>query len=511
MRPVFLPPSLSAAEAGARNAAPIHVTEGALTAVLVVWGCFQPWAFGTMHEWSQWLALALAIVAFALALVPRMLELRVGQGARRTAPWRVLVRLPALWLSAGLLLYVVVQSANPGWAYRQSSSHWWMERQSHIAWLPSGYTAPFTLMNEWRKLVIWCSPLLAGCAAWLGITRRRTSVFLLGAILVNGTLVALLGIAQKFFHAPGIYWRVVFPNTENFGSFVYRNHAAAYLLLILLLATGLSARAYLRGEARMRRSTPSPFLALLGVLCIAAIFYSASRLGTVLAVGALLLYGAAIIHQLRRQSGARVWLPVTFAIVVVVAVGWIAMTVMSADPRARLQTLVSGTDQFSLRGRIYAFEVTRRMIGDSPVFGVGAGGFRFMSPAYVGDFPEITHEVFLGERNAFYVRHWTLNESHSDFLQFTAEFGLVGGLAIAALLGCAMSAFASRARRAHPVALSGLVAVTATLLYATCDFPFQNPAVVATLVLFLPLALRLADLEAPHATEDTSGPSVGNR
>lgn len=506
-----LPPSFSAAEAGALKIAPTHPIELALTAVLAMWGSFQPWAFGTMHEWSQWLALALAIVAFALALLPRSLELSAGQGIGLTTPWRVLVRVPVLWLSAGLLLYIVVQAVNAGWIYRQSASHWWMERQSHRSWLPSGYVAPFALMNEWRKVVIWSSPLLAGCAAWLGITRRRTVIFLLGAILANGILIALLGIVQKFFHAPGIYWRFIFPNTENFGSFVYRNHAAAYLFLILLLATGLSARAYLRGEARMRRSTPSPVLALLAAVCAAALFYSASRLGTVLAGGALLFYGAAILLHLRRQASARMWLPVMFAIIVLTGLSWVATVVIRADPRARLKTLLSGGDQFSLRGRIYAFEVTRRMIDDAPAFGVGAGGFRFMSPAYVGDFPEITHEVFLGEHNAFYVRHWVLNESHSDFLQFTAEFGIVGGLGIAGLLGSALSTFSSRARRAHPVALSGLIATITILLYATCDFPFQNPAMVATLVLFLTLAVRLADLEASHAPADTSGPSSENQ
>jgi O-antigen ligase len=474
----------------------IHPAEKAVTVLLALWTVFQPWAFGTMHVWSQSIALALAVLAFATALYPRLI---VADGRTfRIAPWRLLIRLPLFWLTVAVFAYAAVQALNPAWAYRQSVTHWWLERQPAIAWLPSGVEAPFERMNAWRKIFIWASPLLAGCAIWLGITRRRTAQALLVTLVVNATLVGVYAITQQAAGMKKIFWHFDFPQSSGpFGSFVYKNHAAAYLLVAFAAACGLAIASYLRGSARGARSTPAPVLGFLAVVIAVATVFSLSRLGAVLTALSTLLLLAAFGWSLRRRAASAWWLPLVVGVVLAAGAGGYATTQLdTAKVKKGLERLTQGVDESSPKIRIYAYHLTLEMVSDYPLFGIGAGGFRHLAPAYTAPFPAVTQSNIFAGSSWKSVRSYGVNETHSEPLQFAAEFGLVGGLLLAALAAFAFAALTRAAGTAHPLALAALVAFLSLGLFSLLDFPLHNPAIVAALVLVGTVCYRLSELDA---------------
>lgn len=83
-------------------------------------------------------------------------------------------------------------------------------------------------------------------------------------------------------------------------------------------------------------------------------------------------------------------------------------------------------DMSSLHTRLTWFKNTTAMIVDHPILGVGRGNWPIIYPAYAGvyDDPYLgIHEIDLGPRkkSKLYV-----NVAHNDWLQITAETGIVG-------------------------------------------------------------------------------------
>lgn len=477
----------------------IHPAEKVVTGILALWTVFQPWAFGTMHVWSQSIALALAGLAFAVSLYPRLIV--VDGRTLRIAPWRLLVRLPLFWLTLAVFAYAAVQALNPAWAYRQSLTHWWLERQPAIAWLPSGIEAPFERMNAWRKLFIWAAPLLAGCALWLGITRRRTAQTLLVTLVVNAALVGVYAITQQASGMRKIFWYFDFPQASGpFGSFVYKNHAAAYLLAAFAAACGLAIASYLRGSMRGARSTPAPVFGFLAVVIALATVFSLSRLGAVITALSGLLLLVAFGWSIRRRAASASWLPLAIGLVLAAGGGAYAATQLdTAKVKKGLERLTQGVDENSPKVRIYTYHLTLRVFDDYALWGIGAGGFRYLASAYHHEFPAIGQSnSFGGSRKWKSIRLYGVNEAHSEPLELAAEFGVIGGLLLAGVTAFALAAVTRAANTAHPIALSALVAFLALGLFSLFDFPLHNPAVVAALVLFGTLSCRLTELETEN-------------
>lgn len=476
------------------KSAPIHPAEMALAAVLAAWVVFVSWAFGTMHVWAQFTAMALAGLAFALAVFPR----RIPDTLTIAQPVRVLVRLPLFWLGLALLGYVALQASNPAWVWRQDDKVWWLERRDALTWLPAGIDAPLDRMSTWRVLVIWASPFLAVTAAWLGLTRRRTVQFLTVLFVVNATAIALLGIVQKVSGTNKIFWEYAF-KAEVFGTFIYRNHGAAYLLLGIAVALGLGIRHYLHGEARGARSTPAPVFAFLAVLLAAGVVVSTSRLGAVFGSGLMVLLLGVFATQLLRSGLARRTLPIFAAIAVTGFGGWALSQVDLERFFQRFSELTDGEGEASLHIRVSAAEMAREMWVDHPWLGIGAGGYRHLEALYSPRVPVLPREITFTDRNRHHVsRYWT-HDAHNDHLQLLAELGLAGGLLAYGLLAGGLAALTARHRRSNSLVYAVLLATMTLLVLAVFDFPFLNPAILGSLALLIPLACRWADLEPTSA------------
>lgn len=490
MLPPVVPPRPLGHRIESAKFTPISTREWAVAATLCVWLTFLPWAFGTVRVWGQLIALALAIGALLIAVFWRA---PTGT-AEAVPPWPALPRLPLFWISIAVLGYVIAGSLNPNWTYVNNGTAWWMKRTSAVPGLPAGVDTPFSEMNGWRQLVIWLSPICAASALWLGITRRRLLQLLISTMAVNGAAISLLGIVQRSTRAEAIFWRFDFQKSAFFGSFIYKNHAAAYLIIALLSAAGLALWHYRHGLRVGARSTPAPLFALLALLISAGLLYSRSRIGIALSAIALASFLVWSVRLLVRETAGRAWLPITTIILFVLLGGigfWqtgaFALRLPSAGPAVQ-------TNETSARIRIYGSEIAREMFLDNLAYGGGAGSFRFLTPNYMPRFPEVGQFSYYYKRTKE-VKRFRLSQAHNDFMQTLAEFGLIGGSLIFAAMAVGLGSVSSLPRRQHPVGLAALIVLLVLLGYAWVDFPMQNPAVLSTLVMLCVVACRWADLE----------------
>lgn len=450
----------------------LHPIENGILWVVATHVVLLPWAIGGMRLWAQLPSLALAVLGFALALLPRdYREEHSGAGAFRLITWPKLVRFPLFWLGLALLGYIALQGFNPAWEYRTDGKTWWMRQVEYVKWLPSGVEVPFERGGPWRMMIIYASVWLTVCTLWVGFTRRRTLQMLFLAIAANGVALAGYGIAQRMMGNGKMFWFWEPPrDAVIFSSFVYKNHAGAYLDLTLFVTCALAAWYYLRGLRRLEKSNPAGVLAFFATGTAVAVLVSYARGATVAMLAFLCLcIGAFIMHQLRSKSEARK--PIV-AFVLILIFGFFLKTGLDAlgskAAWTRLKSGLSGED-LSLQSRHLAARATLDLGQASWPAGSGSGSFKFLFPAYQQHYPEI---FFFGGRRMYW------EHAHNDIAQFFAELG-VGGL----LLMAAATAYLSfRLVRGYfwqnPLSAALCLGLTLLVAYSWWDFPFQCPAIL---------------------------------
>lgn len=468
---------------------PVHPLERALFVAVAAHLCFLPWALGTMHVWSQWISLGLASVGFVLALVPR----NYREPYTRQAPFRLgltakLIRFPIFWLGAVGLAYVLVQALNPAWERIEVEGGWTMRPLEHVSWLPAGMQTPFEIMSPWRMLVILASGWLVTCAIWVGFTRRRALQALAIALVTNGVTFAAFAVLQQVTSNGKIYW--VRPTIgQFFGAFVYRNHAAAYLNLVLALACATAAWFHVRAVRRGQRANPAVFFVFLAVVLAVSVIFSFSRGGIIglLSTVAALSVGATIWFFRQPRENRQ---PLILGALLIVFGGFGAVAFHSLDASRvidRFDLLFGGRDR-SWETRQLATEAAHDMWADERWFGWGAGGFRFMFPSYQRNYPAIYRTSPKGP-----VLYWEY--AHNDWAQVPLEFGAAGLLLLAAAAAAWLHLLTRARAWRHPFAAVALIGCLVTLLHSRGDFLFYNPAVLLTWLALLAMAAKWAEVD----------------
>ena len=451
---------------------------------------FLPWALGTMRLWAQWISLGFAGVGFVLALVPREYsEEHTGSNRFRLIMWPKLIKFPLFWIGLALLAYITLQGLNPSWQYtRHPAGGWYIVPIANIEWLPTSVRAPFKIAGPWRQLLIYGAAWLTVCTLWVGFTRRRTVQLLLITLAANGLALAVFGIAQRMLGNERIFWFVTSPNPSFFASFIYKNHAGAYLLLALAITCGLAGWYYLRGLRRMEKSNPSGVFAFAATCIAVSILTSYARGVTVVMLLFLVACVATfLVHQFGSKSENRK--PVV-AVVLLLVFGYFLKTgleaVQSHEAWNRLHVGLTRQDT-SLASRELASQATLEMLRERWSRGVGAGSFRFAFPRYQHRYPKLVKNEF-GEH-----QYWEY--AHNDILQIPAELG-VGGM----LIGLAAIAWigASLVRSyfwASPLSACMVFGTVALVCYSWWDFPFYCPAVIVTSLVVVIIAVIWARFE----------------
>jgi hypothetical protein len=472
---------------------PLHPLETSLLAVIALNLCFLPWALGGMPFWSQVVSGILSFLSLILSLVPRDYDNATsGQAPFRLHTWPKLLRFPAFWLGLALLALVLIQALNPAWTYETDGKSWWMRRIDHIDWLPTGVRAPFKIAGPWRGLILYSSVWATVCALWIGFTRRRTVQILFSVLAANGFALASIGLLQKLLGADKILWSITPPSgAAHFSTFIYRNHAGAYLNLILVLVCGTAAWYYVRGLRRLEKSNPSGIFAFAATCVASSIMVSYSR-GSTLVM--LIFVTTAVIgfaiHHFRSPPALR--RPVVLIVLVLLfgyfaKTGWDALN--SGEAWTRLTTIFT-TDDASREERRLASIATSEMLGDHWKTGAGAESFRFMFPAYQQRYPQILSSG--GVRMLW-------QNAHNDILQYPAELGIGGASILMGILGYWMLALVRSRFWRNPLAVTLVFGLGLMLVHAWGEFIFRAPAFLLLWCALWPATTLWAEFEDARA------------
>jgi O-antigen ligase len=471
---------------------PLHPLEAALVGITALHLCFLPWALGTMHIWSQLTSAGLAVTGFVLAAMPRRDSDRFAPNSpARQWPLARLSRNPVFWGGLILLGYIAVQGCNPAWRYMSNADSWWLEPVAHLAWLPSGVAAPFELSNPWRALLVYGSLWLVVCSVAGGFVRRQSYRVLFTVLAGNAFLLAAFGFVQLLSGTKQIFWTYRPSNGGFSGSFIYPNHAGAYLNLMVALAAGLALWLYRRGRHGVEKPSSARWFTVVtaGTGLMVILSYSRASIISLLAFTAL--FGCAIAFRLFRRSrpgGSErpEWLPLVLTLAGFLAIGLISIN--STKVWGRFSELFSDPARASLDRR-QARAAAADMLRDHWVLGWGAGCFRHGFPLYAQHYPDIY--------NSGSDRRKLWEHAHNDLLEIPLELGAVGMVPLAVILGgTAWSLYRRRFWR-NALSFSLVLGGVLTCLHAGVDFVFQNPAVLLTWGVLLTGALRWAELDDP--------------
>ena len=462
---------------------------------------FLPWALGTMHLWSQCTSLALAAIGLCVAARPRTYTETNASGAPveiHVRPLQRLWRFPIFWIGLAILAYIAVQGLNPAWRYKANSAYWWLEPVGHISWLPSGMDVPFAKAGPWRSLIVHASLWLTLCTVWIGIMRRHAYRLLFTLLVANGLLLALLALAQQLTHATRIFWAVKSSNASFAASFIYRNHAGAYLNLALAAAAGLAWWHFARAQRHFEKSSPASVFTFCAVILGITVLFSLSRGSSITMATLLLLTGMAFLWSLWHQPtdhrsniaiGGLVMLLVAF-----IGVGLYSLNLKSV--RIRFENVFSDSDA-SFGARVEAHEAAAQMLAAQPVLGYGAGCFRFGFPKYLREHPKIYYSRGVANR-------WFWEHAHNDLLEYPIEFGIAGSALFLAGLGWLGWRLVRWRFWRNPLALPVVLGCLLTLVHAWEEFVFQNPAVLLTWGVLLLATSRWTELDqqpAPRSSQ----------
>ncbi|MBC7366773.1 MAG: O-antigen ligase family protein [Undibacterium sp.] len=470
----------------------IHPSEIVLLVVVSLHLVFIAWAFGGMRLWAQQISFGLAAIGFVIALLPRnYTEEHSGLTPFRLYIWPKLIRFPLFWLGLAFLSLIVIQIYNPAWIYTLTPDKkgWFMADAAHIAWLPAGVSVPFNHgAGPVRALLIYAAVWLTVCSAWIGFTRRRTLQFAFVVVAFNGFALAGLGLAQRFFPSPEMFWSWTPPaNNSFFASFIYKNHAAGYLNLTLAVACGLAGWFYLRGLRRLEKSNPAGLFVFIATTIAVSVLISYARGSTIAMLTFLsLLIGIFLYQQIKAPAEDR--RPVVLGVLIIffgvfLKTGLDALN--SGQAWTRLSSAFSDSDG-SFKARQIATEASVDMLRDHWHSGVGAGGYRYLFPNYQQHYPEI---FTVGGGRVF----WEF--AHNDWVQFPIEFGVPGILLIVAMAGYLGGFMLKNRAWENPLCASLLLGLGLTLAHARWEFLFYCPAILLTACVVFALAARWAEFE----------------
>ncbi len=244
------------------------------------------WAFGGGASWARLLISCWG----SLSVLFTVAALRAG-AARAEGLWQSLLW---LWPFAGFNALVLLSCLNPSFSARVFAGQSLLAHTgaAHPG-LPSTAHPATSLEHLWLFDAIYLSCFNLTVA----IRRRRGLRALLLLAVGNGVLLSVFGTFQKLTSNGLFFGHVPAPNSRFFATFVYSNHWAAYVVLLIAAGLGLLFH-HLRRAPADHHSRTIVTLGLIGLLLMAITpLLAGSRAGVLLVV---VLLVAGIVHAFRR-------------------------------------------------------------------------------------------------------------------------------------------------------------------------------------------------------------------
>ena len=445
------------------------------------------WAFGGGAAWARLLLSCWGSAGGLITLAAVRERSARRDGTLRPLRW--------LWPLAAFNALVVVSCLNPSFSAKSFEGQVLLAHTGAAhAFLPSTAHPPTSLAHLWLFDAIYLS-----CFNLAWISRRRALRGLLLAASANAVLLSVFGTFQKL-TSDGLFFGLVpAPNPRFFATFVYGNHWAAHIVLMIGAGLGLVFHYHRRHPTDQLPGSPLG----IGIVCLLLMAMtptiSGSRSGMVLV---MVLLGVGIghallrLHRRRRAHGESVALPVAgLALCAALAMAG-AVYLGQATLRDRWSD-TQGQWRAGLtveRWKLYAD--TWQLAAAHPVSGWGLGCY---------DKALLLVRPRPLEANRQYEHSYV--DAHSDWLQSLAEVGIVGTL-LAGLCGVLPLLGLRSWRHSSPLTGYLLAGCALILLYAGVEFPFGNPAVVIAFWTCFFCAVQYRRLlDRPAGIEPSTDPS----
>lgn len=317
-------------------------------------------------------------------------------------------------------------------------------------------------------------------------TRSRL-IWLIGALLLSGTLQALLGSMRVFGELSGLFnWLFDSSTQVATGTFVNRNHFAGYLEMTLALGIGLML-AFRTGKPFSWVGflelllSPKMMIRLALVLMVIALVMTHSRMGNTAFMLSLVLVSLLFIarNPLNRVRNSLIILSILVIDVLVISQYFglerLKDRVFNTEVSVSVEqgALVVNLDDL----RSLALERGLPLAFEKPWVGQGAGSYEFAFMSYSG--------IDFGGH---------FDHAHNDYLQFWIEYGLIGILLLLAFLLLSIYFALKALWMRESLFRSGLgfgvsMALVSIMIHSFFDFNLQIPANAATFVVVCALAV----------------------
>lgn len=408
---------------------------------------YAPWAYGATRPWTitslNWLLGAVVGLWF------------LGQLLRQRLP-----KPPSVMVIAGggLLLQAWLMVFNARYEYDQVS-HEFITLTPLLSWAPGSLDRELSIESATRLSLLLLSGFVAAEMAEQKLWRRR----LLTTMAITGTSIVLLGLAQRFTNAPGIFWQ-----QENFGPnffATFRNHtnAGAFINLIWPLTVAWAVREKLRGTSPAK----TIYWSIAAVVCITGVMVNTSRAATALAVFLLAIAAIWIIWQgIQGRFGtvqpSTLLIAGTLAVLLIGALAF--LTGLDSNAGRWKQIDKQFTEDNT---RLLAAKVCLKMIPESSWWGFGPGTFETAFPYFSQDFGEQLKGRWI--------------YAHQDYLQTLTEWGYIGfggwGMLFCGAMFCSWRRRIQNRSEISDSARTTVVGITLALAsvmgHAMVDFPLQ--------------------------------------
>jgi len=451
------------------------------------WGSHRPWAEHLLVLWAAVL-LALTCLARVVAAAPEPLPLRYR--------W-----ITALWLC--WLLWIALQTATLA---PQRLAAWSPQAAAlHAAVAPLGVAPPLdtlsvmpgATLDELLLSLGYFALYLVAALTCRGRERRRqvAAVLVFSGLLqaVYGSLMTLSGAELGFLAKKAYYLGFAT------GTFVNRNHLAAYLELTSAVGLGLilaELRAGAGGSWRLRLSgwielafSTKARVRIAMAMMVVGLVLTRSRMGNTAFFIALCVTGLAYIALRERQLLLRATLLFASLLLVdtLIVSHWFGLDqVVQRIEATRLEQ----------EERPLIYQTLPRMLPPYRATGAGLGSF---AQAFMPYRPAQVH--------AYY------DHAHNDYMEFLVETGIPGlGLLLLLagvhLLHALRVAWKRRDRLPQGICVGFVMASLALAIHATVEFSFQIPAVAASYIVLMGLVLSCSQRGDRRTSPDAPPPGA---
>ena len=314
--------------------------------------------------------------------------------------------------------------------------------------------------------------------AWLAYTIVLSGLFQ----ATYGSFMVLSGLEYSFFFEKEAY------RGSATGTFINRNHLAGYLEMCLAVGIGLmiskighnenhNLRDYLRSVLTFLLGSKVLIRIALIITCIGLIL-THSRMGNSAFFGSLLFCGAIFILISKHATRGTIFFLTSIIVLDIILIGsWVG-----------IEKVVDRIDDTSLQAeqRDEVARDTLTLIAKQPFTGIGGGNYFIALPSSKAE------DTYLNYYHA-----------HNDYLEITAEYGLIGTAILGSLLLYSLYLSIQVMRFRHSairlgMAFASFMGISSLLIHSTVDFNLQIPANAAMLVILVALSILPTTVKSRH-------------